>query len=267
VIGRLAQGIGAVVAGRASASNRRRCSGMIEGAGRPTDRRIVASIALSRGRNMGRGLHLRILGNESTAMTVRARTLQARMTHHRRRPGHKSSGVAGIALGNGRNMVDRLGQRIGVYMTAAMAAGTLAGRTRMTHPRRPEGREAGMTGVALRAGGDVVGRLPQRRCTVVTGGALAIGAGIVRVNSRCPGDCGGVAGIALSAGADVRHRLHLGILGQIGAAVAGRTQPGQSAVVHGSRTPVDETADVAVIALGNAGNVIDRARQRIGEKI
>ena len=76
-----------------------------------------------------------------------------------------------------------------------------------------------------------------------------------------------MAGIALSAGADVRHRLHLGILGKIGAAVAGRTQAVQPAVVHGGGTPVDETADVTGIALGNAGNVVDRALQGIGEEI
>lgn len=267
MIGRLAQGISAVVAGRTATRDRRRGSGMIKGGSSPADRRIVAGIALSRGRNMGRGLHLRILGNESTAMAVRARTLQAGVTHHRRHPGHKTSGMAGIALGNGRNMVNRLGQRIGVYMAAAMAAGTLAGRTRMAHPRRPERREAAVAGVALRTGGNVISRLAQRRCAIVTGGALAIGAGIVRINSRRPGNRGGVAGIALSAGADVRHRLHLGILGQIGAAMAGRTQAGQTAVVHGGWSPGDETADVAGIALGNAGNVVDRASQRIGEEI
>jgi len=267
VIGRLAQGRRAVVAGRATARDCGRGSGMIEGGSRPGNRRVVAGIALGRGRNMGRGFYLRILGNESAAVTGRARTLEAGVTHHRWRPSHKASGVAAIALGNSRNMVHRFGQRIGENVAAAMAGGTLARRSCMAHPRRLEGRKAGVAGIALRAGGDVVGRLAQRRCAVVTRGAPAVGAGIVRVNSRCPGSRGVMASIALSAGADVRHRLDLGILGEISAAVAGRTQAVQPAVVHGSGAPVDETADVAGIALGGTGNVIDRALQRIGEEI
>lgn len=226
VIGRFTQGRSAVVAGRAAASNRRRGRGMIEGAGRPAYGRVVAGITLSRGRNMCRGLHLRILGNESAAVTVRARTLETGVVHHRRRPCHKAICVAGVALGNSWNMVDRFGQRIGVHIAAAVAGGTLAGRSRMAHPRRLEGRETGVAGVALRADGDVVGRFAQCCCAVVAGGALAVGAGVVRINSRRPGKRRGMAGIALSSSADVRHRFHLGILGQIGAAVTGRTQTG-----------------------------------------
>lgn len=72
VVGRFAKGRGAVVTGRAAARDCRRGSGMIEGAGRPAYCRIVTAIALRRGRNMGRRLHLRILGNKGTAMAVRA---------------------------------------------------------------------------------------------------------------------------------------------------------------------------------------------------
>lgn len=227
----------------------------------------MAGVALGRGWNMGRGLHLRILGNKGTAMAVRARALETGMAHHRRRPGHKAPGVAGVALGNRRNVIDRLAQGICEHMATAMAAGTLAGCPCMTHPRRPESREAVMTTVALRAGGNVVCRLAQRRCAVVAGRTIAVRAGIMRVNSRCPGSRGIMATIALARGTDMRHRLHLGILGKIGAAVAGRAQAGQPAVVHGRGAPVDETADMAGIALRDTGNMIGRARQCIGEKI
>ncbi len=76
-----------------------------------------------------------------------------------------------------------------------------------------------------------------------------------------------MTGIALTTSADMRHRLHLGVLGKVGATVARRTQAGQPAVIHGGRIPGDETADVAGVTLGDAGNVIGRTRQGIGKYI
>lgn len=113
----------------------------------------------------------------------------------------------------------------------------------------------------------MVGGLAQRSGAIVTGRTCTVSAGIVRINCRCPGNRRSMASITLTAGADVRHRLHLGILGNIGATVAGRAQAGQPAVVHGGGAPVDETTDVAGIALGGAGYVVGRARQRIGKEI
>ena len=113
----------------------------------------------------------------------------------------------------------------------------------------------------------MVGRLAQRRRTVVTSRALAVSTGIVCVSRRCPGNRRIVAGITLSAGSDVRHRLHLGILGKVCAAVAGRAQTGQPSVIHGGGSPGHEAADVASVTLSNAGNMINWACQRIGEEI
>ena len=175
--------------------------------------------------------------------------------------------MASITLGNGRNMVGRFAQCIGKSITAAMTGGTLPRRAGMIHSRGLEGGEVGMAGIALRTAGNMVGRFSKRRRAIVAGGTLAVSAGIVRVNGCCPGNCRVVAGIALGIGADVRRRLHLGILSKIGATVTGRAQPGQPAVIHGGGAPVNEAADVACIALGDARNVIDRTRQRIGEQI
>lgn len=65
----------------------------------------------------------------------------------------------------------------------------------------------------------------------------------------------------------MRYRFHLRILGEIGAAMARRTQTRQAAVVHGRWVPGHETTDVTGIALGDARNVIDRTCQGIGKKI
>lgn len=78
---------------------------MVKGTGCPAYRRTVAGIALGGGRNMGGRLHLRILCNESAAMAARARPLQTRVIHHRREPGDKTAGMAGIALGNCRYVI------------------------------------------------------------------------------------------------------------------------------------------------------------------
>lgn len=137
----------------------------------------------------------------------------------------------------------------------------------MIHPRRFEGREVGMAGIALRTARNMVGRFSKRRRAIVAGGTLAVSAGIVRVNGCCPGNCRVVAGVTLGGGADVRRRLHLGILGEIGTTMTGRAQPRQPAVIHGGGAPVNEAADMASIALGDARNVIDRSRQGIGKEI
>ena len=76
-----------------------------------------------------------------------------------------------------------------------------------------------------------------------------------------------MASIALRTRVYMRRRFHLCILGQVSSAMAGRAQAGKPAVIHGGRAPVYKAADMAGIALGDAGNMIDRARQRIGEEI
>lgn len=107
--GRLAKGIGAVMTGRAATGGGRTRRGVIEGGSRPADRRTVAGIALCGGRNMGRGLGLRVLGDVGTAVAGRALSGQTGVAHHRWRPGCVAASMAGIALGGRRDMRCRLG--------------------------------------------------------------------------------------------------------------------------------------------------------------
>lgn len=110
------------------------------------------------------------------------------MVHHRRRPGYKAPSVAGITLGNCRDVIDRLAQCIGKGIAAAMAGRALSGSAGMVHPCRFEGREIGMTGFALSRRWDMVGWLAQCGCTIVTTGTLTVSACVVRINSSCPGN-------------------------------------------------------------------------------
>lgn len=141
---------------------------MIKGAGRPSRGRAVAGVALRCGCNMCRRLHLRVLCDVGSAVAVRAQTLKTGMAHHRWRPGRKPCAMAGVALGNGRNMIDRFSQRIRICITAAMAGGTLAGSSGMAHPRRLESRETGVAGVTLSAGRNMVSRFAERGGAIVT---------------------------------------------------------------------------------------------------
>lgn len=102
--GRFAQGIGAVMTGRAAAGSGRACGGVIVDAGRPGEGRIVASIALCSGLDMSRGLGLRVLGEVGAAVAGRTLAGQPRMAHHRGRPGRVAAGMAAVALGGGRDM-------------------------------------------------------------------------------------------------------------------------------------------------------------------
>ncbi len=94
--------------------------------------------------------------------------------------------MAGIALRNGRNVIRRLTQRIGIYIATGVAGGALARRSRVIHPRRPESREVGMAGIALCRGWKMVSRFAKRCCAIVAAGTLPVGAGIMCIHGRCP---------------------------------------------------------------------------------
>jgi len=107
--GRFAKGVGAVMAGRAATGGRRARGGVIEGGCRPAYGRVVAGIALCGGRNMGRGLGLRVLGEVAAAVAGRTLAGQPGVVHHRRRPGSIAASMAGVALRGRRDMRCRLG--------------------------------------------------------------------------------------------------------------------------------------------------------------
>lgn len=146
-------------------------------------------------------------------------------------PGHRS--MAGVARLCGRNMRHRLGLCIDGNIGSAMAGSAITGSDRatgstMVHQPRRKSDEAGMTGVALRRGWYVIGRLAKRTGAVMAGGTPSshrrICGGVVECRG-CPGGGRTVANIALSEIHDVRRRFHLGILGKISAAVASGTIP------------------------------------------
>ena len=77
----------------------------------------------------------------------------------------------------------------------------------------------------------------------------------------------GMAGIALRRGRNMRRRLALGVLGNIGTAMAGRTLAGQTGMVHRHWRPGKVAALVAGVALVGGGNVRRRFAQRIDRDI
>lgn len=115
-----------------------------------------------------------------------------------------------------------------------------------------------MAGIALRTRRDMVGRFAQGIGAVVTGGADACCTRIVRIARLCPGNRRLVAGVALSRSTDVRGRFGLSILGDIGTAMASRTLPRKTAVIHDRRRPNRKAIGVAGVTLSTGWNVRQR---------
>ena len=167
VVGRLAQRIGPVVTGRTHCNRR----GMREHASGPGCSRIVASSALRRRKNMGRGLHLRVLSDIRAAMTGCAISPCA-VIHGRGRPGHIAERVTSVALHSGRNMRCWFGQCIDAGIATAVAGGAVAhsqrpGGVGMARLGRTEADKITVTGIALRRSRNMCGWLAQSRCTVM----------------------------------------------------------------------------------------------------
>jgi len=153
----------------------------------------------------------------------------------------------------------RLGQRpLGTdrHISSAVAGRALSRRAVMIHHGRSEGDEIGVTRVADVYRGDMVGRLGQAG----TAALVTIGAGMVADNHRrrgqCVVECGCcptrgrlMATIALLGRGDVRDRLGLGILAQVGAVMAGQALAGKTGVIHGAHQEAGR-AGVAGVALG-----------------
>lgn len=132
----------------------------------------MTSVALGGCRYVRRALGLRILSNESAAVTggtvaCRYRRIRAGMAHDAGSEGGEAVHVADVALRAGRNMGSRLAQRIDGQIRTGMAGCALASQSGVIHPCRLEGRVIRMAGITLGAGGNMHGRLAEHRCAVV----------------------------------------------------------------------------------------------------
>lgn len=129
-------------------------------------------------------------------------------------------GVTGVTRLRGRNMRHGFYLRINGRVSTTVAGNAITGRHRacgsgMTHHTRIEGRETGVTDIALRRGRDMVGRLTQRTGAVMAGAAVAGngrgGGGMIKGRRR-PAGGGTVAGITLRRGHHMGCGFGLGIL-------------------------------------------------------
>jgi len=153
-------------------------------------------------------------------------------------------GMTDAAGLRGRDMSGRL--RIGtgsliasVMASLAIAGSNRTGRSGVIHGGRIESNIVLVTGIALRCRRNMVGRLAQRGTAVM---AVRTDAGYRRY-CRCmvegtsrPGCRRIVASTALRRRGNVRNRLDLRVLRNIGAAVTGRAT-GQARMVHRGRRP------------------------------
>ncbi len=213
---------------------------MVEDTGSPCGSGIVATAALRSRCNVGYRFELGILRGIGTTVTGRTTGL-AGVIHCRWRPSHVAILVAAIALTCNGNMGGRLGQRIDCGVAAVVATRAIAcchrpGRSSVTHRGWAEGYVVVVTDRTLSAGRNEGGRLAQCRCAIMTGGAFANRRGVVRKGGSRPSNRGRVTGVALRRGCNVGRGLNLGIDGEIGAAMAGRTVIGDvhacAGVVH-----------------------------------
>ena len=259
VVGRFAQGVRAVVAGRATPGHGGNCRRMVEAAGRPGRRRVVASRALRRRGNVCRRFALGVLGQVGAA--VAGRTIrQTGMIHRRWRPGGEAVGVTGVALAGHRDVARRFGQRVLGNIGAGVTGRALPRCAGMAHLCRLEGNIVVVAGIAGRRGRDVAGRLAKGIGPVVAGRAGSGHHVLVRVAGRLPGRRR-MAGIAPGCRLDVDQRLAQGVGKIVAATVAGGALPGRSCMTH-LRWPEGREIGMTAIALRTGRNVIDRLAER-----
>lgn len=122
----------------------------------------MAGIALRAGADMGRRLGLRILGDEATAMTGRALTLQSGVVHLRRRKRYEIV-VAAIATRRSWNMGRILAQSRPAIVTGG--AGSRRHQRMGTVGRHPG--IGSVTGIAHRRRRDMQRRLAGRNGSVM----------------------------------------------------------------------------------------------------
>ena len=131
--------------------------------------------------------------------------------------------MAGVALAGFRNVRHPLSVRLRKSIRAVVTIRTSAGRSGVVHERGLEGEKISVAGVALGVSRHVVGRLTQTRSArLVTGRAIAdvsYRPVDMCISHRRPRDRVFMTGVALRGRRNVRHRLHLCVLGQISTTV------------------------------------------------
>ena len=158
VIDRFAERRAAVVAGRTIAGG----AGLVGILHQcPAIGRGMTGVALRRGADVGDRFGQGVAIDVSAAVAGRTLPLHPGVVHHRWRPRGIAIDVTGIALGRGRNMNGRLGQRIGEQIGAVMASRAFAGACRMVHAGRGESGKRRVAAVALGTGRHVIGRLAE----------------------------------------------------------------------------------------------------------
>jgi len=171
----------------------------------------VAGVALGPARNMGGRLGQRIDGRVAAGVAGGALAGKTRMVHAGRLEGGVV-GVAGVALGRGRNMGGRLAERCCAIVASRAGAG---GRGRMSVGSPGPHGSGFMAGVALR-GGDEMGcgfglGIGESVAAAMAGRAVCCGdrsAGVGVIHGG--GSKRGVVlvtGVALRRGRDMRGRL------------------------------------------------------------
>ena len=210
-----------------------------------------------------------------TVVAIRARprrdpgmVIDSRFPHRR--------SVAGVAgLGADRNMRCRTRLGIDRDIGTVVAGKTVACRTRVIHVGRRECGIALVAGVALRGGRNVVAGLGQPRpARLVAGIAGASRRGSMRVGRRRPGGQGAMAGIALSRGRHVVGRFVLGVVDQVGSAIAVTGDAVarchrrcRSGMIHRARHERHETVAVTGIALNTGRNMCQGLGLRVDSRI
>ena len=197
--------------------------GVIE-VGRTPGAGFVACVTSLRGRDMSRGLSLRVVAVVAGGARISG---DCSVTHGRRSPGYRT--VAGVACGRGRTVRNALA--LGVSTVVAAHTGSRNHRGMAERGREPSRRL--VAGIAALRGHDMAGGFAPRSCAVVAGCAgsgddtrviehgciprIALVAGIARLGCRhvrsghdscCDPRAGGVTSFAIARRA-LEYSLHM----------------------------------------------------------
>ena len=226
---------GPATVGRSRIHRNMRIGGRCPGQG---DHRIdVAGVALRRGWLVRGGFDLSVLGKVGPGVARNALSVKPGMVHPGRDEGSEIV-VATVALASGRDMRSGLGLRIDYGVTAAVAGRALPREAGVVHRCRLECHKIGVAGTALAGRRNMTGGLRKRNHrkgrwrAVVARIAYGIGGKGMHIGRGGPGGRAGVARVALRACHKMVRGLGLGILRQIGPAVARRTLSRQAGMIH-----------------------------------
>lgn len=210
-----------------------------------------------------RNMHCRLAGSSSPVMASRTSRSNTCMRERGWFPGRRR--VADIARLGSRYMHHILAQSARRCVCATVTSHTTTVwryHTVMGHRCRVEGCVVLVACIASRRRRDMQGRFTQRIGPVVAGRATASYHSRMVEGTGCPSRSRVVTGTALRRRRNMRRRLDLRILRNIGTAMA-RGTACQPRMAHGSRRPGGISLVVACVALTGYRNV----RGRLGQGI